>query len=160
MKTNDFVPKRITRSYRQTINATPEVIFPLLCPEREKEWLDGWDYTMIYSDSGLAEEGAVFSTSSQAEENTIWITTKHDKVNHEVEFTRCTPASRVCIQKIAVLPKDEKSSYVDISYTITAIFAGGNKFIESYTEEIFMNLMIFWEKSMNYFIETGKMLHR
>jgi hypothetical protein len=36
-----FDAKRVTRSYRQTINAAPEVVFPLLCPVRESEWLEG-----------------------------------------------------------------------------------------------------------------------
>ena len=62
MKDIEFSPKRITREYRQTINATPEKMFPLLCPVREADWLDGWRYNMIYSESGLVEEGAVFST--------------------------------------------------------------------------------------------------
>lgn len=160
MRPKNFVPMRITRSYRQTIEAQPDVIFPLLCPEREKEWLDGWDYDMVYSQSGLIEEGAVFSTQSQAEEDTIWIVTKHDEINRVVEFARCTPASRVCVQKIAVHPKDETSSYVDISYTFTAIFPGGNKFIESYTDEVFQNVMKFWELSMNHFIKTGTKLKK
>lgn len=32
---------------------------------REAEWLDGWKHNMIYSESGLVEEGAVFSTPLQ-----------------------------------------------------------------------------------------------
>ena len=52
------------KSYRQTINASPEIVFPLLCPVREVEWLDGWEYKMIYCVSGLIEKGAVFSTAN------------------------------------------------------------------------------------------------
>lgn len=52
------------KSYRQTIDAPPETVFPLLCPVREAEWLDGWEYEMIYSMSGLIEKGAAFSTAN------------------------------------------------------------------------------------------------
>jgi hypothetical protein len=38
---------------------------------REAEWLDGWQYAMIYSDSGRIEEGAVFSTPHDGEEDTM-----------------------------------------------------------------------------------------
>ena len=55
-----FKAKHITRSYEQTINADPSTVFDLLCPVKEAEWLDGWDYTLLHSESGLAEEGCVF----------------------------------------------------------------------------------------------------
>jgi hypothetical protein len=154
----DFQAKRISRSYRQTINATPDQVFPLICPVREKEWLEGWDYKMIYSKTGLVEEGAVFSTSYEGEEDTIWIIAKHDPEKHEVEFVRVTPASRASILTVKIIEKDERSSYVDITYTYTAITEEGNKFIDNYTEEFFQGNMKEWENSMNYFLITGKTL--
>lgn len=150
-----FEPKRITRAYRQTINTSPEKVFPLLCPVREAEWLDGWQYNMIFSESGLVEEGAIFSTPLKGEENTIWIVTKHDRKTHTVEFTRFTHNSRTCILRIAVNSKEENSSYVDVSYTYTGITLAGNDFIDTFSESVFLEAVIFWEKSMNYFLETG-----
>ena len=74
-----FKSKRVSRSYCQTINAKPEIVFPLLCPVREAEWLDGWKYNLIYSETGFAEKGCIFSTPHKEEEDTIWIITEHDK---------------------------------------------------------------------------------
>ncbi len=158
MDKSSFTAQRITRTYGQTINATPERVFPLLCPVREAEWLDGWQYTMIYSKSGVIEEGAVFSTPHPGEEDTVWIVTRHDPRKREVEFTRFTPASRICVLQIAVRAKDEDKSLVDISYTYTATAPAGNAFIQSLTEEAFVGAMKFWEKSVNYYLETGKKL--
>jgi hypothetical protein len=155
-----FKAKRLIRTYRQTINATPEKVFPLLCPVREAEWLDGWQYRMIYSESGLVEEGAVFSTPYEGEDDTVWIVTEHDSKTYEVEFARVTPKSRTCILKIAVKSKDENSSYVDVSYTYTGITFVGNDFIDHFTEEAFLGAVTFWEKSMNYFLETGERLKK
>lgn len=155
-----FKPKRITRSYRQTIHTTPEEVFPLLCPVREAEWLDGWQYTMIYSESGLVEEGAVFITPLEGEEDTVWVVTKHDPAKHEVEFTRFTHQSRTCVLRIAVKPKDGNSSYVDVSYTYTGITQAGNDFIDNFTEEAFLEAVTFWEESMDYFLETGQRLKK
>ena len=160
MDNSGFKAKRITRTYCQTINATPEKVFLLLCPVREADWLDGWQYAMIYSDSGLIEEGAVFSTPHQGEENTVWIVTKHDPEKREVEFTRFTHKSRTCVLRIAVRPKDENSSHVDISYTYTGITPAGNDFIDNFTEEAFLEAVTFWEKSVNYFLETGERLKK
>jgi hypothetical protein len=155
-----FEAKRIERTYRQTINATPGKVFPLLCPMREAEWLDGWQYSMIYSESGLVEEGAVFSTPYEGEEDTVWIVTKHDPKKHEVAFARFTHNSRTCELRIAVKHKAENSSYVDVSYTYTSITPAGNDFIDNFTEEAFLEAVTFWEKSMNYFLETGERLKK
>ena len=155
MNKSTFTPKRVTRTYRQTINATPEKVFPLLCPVREAEWLDGWRYNMIYSESGFAEEGAVFSTPFEGEVDTVWIITKHDPINHKIEFARFTPSSKTCLLRVAVKSKDRDTSYVNISYTYTAIRPAGNGFIDNFTKETFLKAVTFWEQAMNYFLETG-----
>jgi hypothetical protein len=115
---------------------------------------------MIYSESGLIEEGAVFSTPHEGEADTVWIVTKHDPGTREVEFTRFTPGSRICVLRIAVSAKAGTSSFVDISYTYTATTLAGNAFIESLTGEVFAEAVGFWERSMNYFLDTGKQLIR
>ena len=160
MKNPKLKVKRIMKTYRQTINASQETIFPLLCPVREAEWLDGWQYTMIYSESGLVEEGAVFSTPREGEPDTVWVVTKHDPDKHVVEFTRFTHQSRTCILKIRVLPQNVESSHVDISYTYTGISSSGNGFIDGLTEEAFRKDMKFWEDAVNHFINTGQQLKR
>lgn len=160
MGSSDFKAKRITRTYCQTINTTPEKVFPLLCPVREAEWLDGWNYTLIYTQSGLVEEGAVFSTPQEGEEDTIWIVTKHDPEKHVVEFARFTHKSKTCVLRIEVRLKDENSSYVDISYMFTGISPEGNDFIDNFTEEMFLKAVTFWEKSMNCFLESGDRLKK
>ncbi len=152
--------KRVVRAYRQTIDATPDVVFPLLCPVREAEWLDGWEYTMVYSASGLIEDGAVFTTSNPGEEDTVWVVTRHDRGSRAVEFTRFTPGSRTCVLKIAVSPCGDARSHVDVSYAYTSIAPAGNEFLDGWTEDAFLGNVIFWEKSMNHFLKTGGRLSR
>ncbi len=150
----------MTRAYQQTIEAPPDVVFPLLCPVREAEWLDGWEYEMLYSASGLVEEGAVFATRGVGEEDTVWVVTRHDPVARIVEFTRFTPRSRVCVLKIAVSPDGVARSHVDVSYTYTAIAPAGQTFLAGWTEQVFLEAVIFWEKSMNHFLKSGTRLPR
>jgi hypothetical protein len=158
MGDSGFTARRITRTYRQTINATPERVFPLLCPVREAEWLDGWQYAMIYSASGLVEEGAVFSTPHAGEGDTVWIVTKYNPGKREIEFARFTPDSRTCVLRIAVSANADHGSFVDIAYTYTATTPAGNDFIARLTEETFLAAVVFWEKSMNHFLKTGEKL--
>jgi hypothetical protein len=155
-----FQSKRMTRSYSQTIEGPPEAVFPLLCPVREFEWLDGWDCTMLYSRSGLAEEGAVFSTASPGEEDTVWVVTRHDPAARRVEFARFTPHSKTCILKIAVETLAADRSRVDIAYTYTSIAEAGNAFLDSWREESFLAGVRFWERAMNHFLKTGGKLRR
>jgi hypothetical protein len=158
MHTKSFAAATITRSYRQTIDAAPDVVFPLLCPVREAEWLDGWQYTMLHSESGLVEEGAVFSTPGDGEADTVWIVTRHDPADRAVEFTRFTSESRLCVLRICVTPDQPARSLVDISYRYVALTPAGDAFLERLTEESFRDAMTFWEASMNHWLATGTRL--
>ncbi len=55
-------PRRVRHGYRQAINATPDTVFPLLCPVREMDWLAGWRPHWVLSASGVAERHCVFQT--------------------------------------------------------------------------------------------------
>lgn len=156
----EFNAKRVTRGYRQKIDAPPENVFPLLCPVREAEWLDGWHFRMIHSESGLVEDGAVFCTPQAEESDTVWIVTRHDAAQHKVEFARFTPGSRICVLRIAVTAADGNASFVDISYTYTGLTDAGNEFVAGFTEEKFLDAMRFWERSMNHFLATGQKLRK
>ena len=151
-----FNAKHVTRSYEQTIHADADRVFDLLCPVKEAEWLDGWDYSLLYSESGLAEEGCVFLSRQEGEKDTIWMITKRDVQTREIEFVRATPESRIA--RLAIVVDEEASmvSKVKITYTITALCEEGNRFLEAFTEENFEGAMKFWEASMNYYLETGK----
>lgn len=160
LQTRSSSSRRVTRTYRQTITASPEVVFPLLCPVREAEWLDGWRYTMIFSLSGLVEQGAVFTTPGDDEPATVWVVTKHDLQARRVEFTRFTPDSRVCVLQIGVTAHGHGNSFVDVSYTYTSIGHAGDRFLELFTEQAFLDAVTFWERSMNHWLETGERLAR
>lgn len=160
MNSAPFRSKRATWTYRQTINAAPDTVFPLLCPVREAEWLDGWRYTMIHSASGLVEDGAVFSTPGDAEPDTVWVVTRHDTVRREVEFARFTEGSRVCVLRVAVHPGDQGRSLVDVAYAYTGLTPAGNAFVEGFTERSFLDAVTFWERSMNHWLATGARLQR
>ncbi len=156
----NFHPSRVTYEYRQTINAAADHVFPLLCPVRESEWLDGWQFNLIFSRSGLIEEGAVFTTPGENEADTVWIVTRHEPLVREIEFVRFTHGSRVCVLRIAVLPRSAHSCNVDIVYTYTSTSPAGNEFIEDFTQESFLEAVSFWERSLNHFLRTGRRLGR
>jgi hypothetical protein len=154
---SNFKANRVTRNYVQTIQAPPSVVHSLICPVKEAEWLDGWDYHLIFSDSGFAEKGCVF-TSRSAGEDTIWLITKRDDATCETVFVRITPDSRVAEVTVRAEDGDQQDSRVHITYTITALNEAGNRFIENFTEENFVKDMKFWQATMNHYLATGKAL--
>ncbi|MGD2099656.1 MAG: hypothetical protein PVG35_18920 [Desulfobacterales bacterium] len=154
---SNFKAKRVTRQYVQTINAEPSVVHALICPVKEAEWLEGWDYDLIYSQSGVAEYGCVF-TSRNANEETIWTITKRDDAAFETEFARVNPGSRVALVAVRIADGGNQTSRAHISYTITALTAAGNAFVDNFTPENFVKDMQFWEATMNHYLKTGKAL--
>jgi hypothetical protein len=156
----DFKAKRVTRNYVQTIQARPSVVHSLICPVKEAEWLDGWDYQLIFSHSGFAEKGCVFTSRSAGEKDTIWLITKRDDAAYETVFARITPESRVAEVTVRIKDAGRQASRVHITYTITAINEQGNRFVENFTEENFAKDMKFWEATMNHYLATGKALRQ
>ncbi len=153
-----FKAKRVTYRYVQKNLAPPNRVFPLLCPVREKEWLDGWDYEMVYSESGVAEEGCIFRTINPGEPESTWVVTRHDKESYRVEFVRITPGSRVVQIHISLKEGHDGATKTHIRYTYTGITEEGNSFVDNYTKEQFHNMMVWWEKSINHFLTSGQKL--
>ena len=53
---------RTIKTHTMLLEGTPESVFPLLCPIREYAWIEPWRCTLIYSESGYAEQDCVFQT--------------------------------------------------------------------------------------------------
>lgn len=82
----DFQARRVTQEFTHTISAPPSKIFPLLCPVREYEWIDGWTCKMIYSESGYAEKDCVFTTCFPRGLEEIWSVSAYDPDRHIIQF--------------------------------------------------------------------------
>ena len=133
--------------YVQTIQAPPVVMFPLLCPEREKEWLPDWDARMIHSRSGVAEAGAVFATPHGNGE-TLWYTVAHESPRH-VRFVRFQPDGVVVDIGIDVSANGEQASTVAIRYRFTATTEAGAEVVRQFTPARWQEMMLRWQSLMN-----------
>jgi len=150
------VSQRISKQYVQIIQAKPERIFPMLCPVEEARWLAGWSYQMIYSKSGVAEEGCVFSTP-EGDQQAIWINTLRDQATGHIQFTKVIPDISATLLDIHLAEQGEQTQ-VTIQYTTTALSDAGQRALELITDELFNRRLAFWEKSMNHYLETGQKL--
>jgi len=133
-------------------------IFPLLCPQKETEWLDGWNYKMIYSASGLAENGAIFSTKHDGDVSTMWVVSRYDRRNKLIEFVRLT--WETLITKISYKVKDnhDGTSSVLVQYIFTSVTEKGNEYVSESGEKQFEHMTRWIEKSLNYYLQSGRKL--
>jgi hypothetical protein len=149
---------RVTRSYTQRIEAPPPRVFPLLCPVREAEWLDGWkdEVEMIHSGSGLAETGCVFRTRTPGRPETVWMITRHDPRARVVEFVRFTTGLVVTRLTVGVKAAGDAASDVHVTYTFTPLSEAGAAFVrETHADGAFQRDMAWWEDSMNHWLRSG-----
>ena len=144
-----------TYSHTQINNGTIEQVFPLLCPVREKDWLDGWNYKMIHSDSGIIEKNCVFTTPHHGTFDTVWHVTEHDELNHRIEFVRVTPAENVVKIDIRLKKFGAQQTKVFINYQYTALNEAQCEFINSGLEKSFLETMDWWETAINHYLKTG-----
>lgn len=149
------ISDRLTRSFVQRIHATPEQVFPLLCPELEKAWLPGWDYRMIHSASGVAELGAVFETR-HALGTTKWIVTEYAPPRR-VAFARWQPDGLLVHIQIALGRHVDGHTAVCIEYTSTPTDEASREILAASTAQEWLDSMAHWEGSMNRWLSQREM---
>ena len=145
-------PFTACREYRQTLDAPPDAVFPLLCPVREREWVVGWDPHVVVTASGVIEPGCIFVTPGDDGLDSIWVTTRHDPRERLVEFVKVTPGSTVGRIAIRLEAAAEGRTHAHVSYAYTALSGAGREFVEEFTEERFERFMRAWEDALNAFL--------
>jgi hypothetical protein len=150
-----FQALRVAHEYTQHNEAPPEKVFPLLCPVREAEWVPGWHYRMIYSKSGVAEDGCVFSTPNDAGPETVWVVTEYDPAALRIAFVWSRPEVACRIQ-IALTARSQETTAAHIRYSYTGLSVAGNKEIAGYSRHWFEDKMKGWEKAINHYLRTGQ----
>ncbi len=149
-------PRRATRTFTQTLVGTPSEVFPLLCPVREADWIEGWNPPLVISFSGVAEPDCVFTTAAQPND-AIWYITRHEPESGFVEMIKITPELTACRLTIQ-LREAAGGSEADITYTHTSLGPLGDEFVASFTEEFYRGFMRDWEARINHYLAHGTAL--
>jgi hypothetical protein len=153
---NIVKPHRVTRRYTQNLNAPPDQVFPLLCPVREAEWVNGWHPRLVISHSGIAETDCVFITAAGPQE-AIWMVTVHDPENHHLEIIKVIPG--IVVGRIEIrLATAPGGATAEISYSFTSLGLDGDRVVSEFTQEHFDEFMLTWETELNHFMATGDRL--
>jgi len=132
-----------------------ESIWPLLCPVREYDWLEGWQCSVLHSVSGANEFGCVFSTAFASEGGLeVWTTSRYEP---EVclEFVR-TNALRTILLRID-LHKATGRTTMNWSQQITALSDSGVTYLQEKPLN-FERQMMGVKKSLHHYLSTGTKL--
>lgn len=140
--------KRAVTGHVGEVSAPPEAVFPLLCPVREYEWLDGWTCEMIYSESGVAEENCVFRTPLGP---STWNVNRYEPPKR-IDFTVMS-AEQVLRLTITLEPTATGGTKLTWKRTFTGLNAEGNAKIAFWTPDRDRALM----RRLDHFLKTGKM---
>jgi hypothetical protein len=149
-------PVRATRTYVQHLDAKPAAVFPLLCPVREAEWIEGWDPPTVISASGYAEPDCVFTSRSEPSD-AVWYITRHEPDAGFVEMLKITPTVTACRLTIRLRPSADRTA-AEITYCHTSLGPQGDEFVASFTEDFYRAFMQDWEARMNHYLRHGAAL--
>ena len=153
-----FRAKRVSHEYTQTNDAPPERVFPLLCPVREADWAPGWQYRLIYSRSGVAENGCVFATLNDAGAERLWMVTHYDPAALEIAYAWIDTGLVATQLRISLAPVAGGKTSARIRYIYTGLSPAGNAIVDRYTPEWIQGEMQSWERAINFFLRHGNLI--
>lgn len=156
----EFQAQRVSRTFAHTVDAPPADVFPLLCPVREYEWIDGWSCEMIYSESGKAENNCIFTTNFPGEGQRIWTVSKYDPENFAIEFVIMEGRSLVCKLDVALTEREDGTTEARWTRTFTGLDEAGNGAAAAYSEAAHAARMRILDASLNHFCRAGELLTR
>lgn len=150
--------KRTVKKHAIRLEGNPEIIFPLLCPVREYEWIEPWECDMIYSDSGFAEQDCIFQTDFPPDgPKDTWVLCRYEKPKL-LEFVRVN-GIRAIRYTITLRRIGEGKTESEWQQIITGLNEEGDRLVEGLSDEEFKRRMEMLQKMLNHYLMTGEMLN-
>jgi hypothetical protein len=150
--------QRVVHEYTQINEAPPEIVFPLLCPVRELDWIPDWRYRLIYSQSGVAENGCVFATPNDSGRETVWVVSEYNPGEFHIAFVWVRPEMVASQLHIKLTARETSKTSAHIRYAYTGLSSAGNEEVGRYDKKWFGDKMRKWEAAINHYLLTGSKL--
>ena len=149
--------KRTVKKHTILLEGNPEIVFPLLCPVREYEWIEPWKCDMIYSDSGFAEQDCVFQTDFPHDgPKDTWVLCRYEKPKL-VEFIRVN-GIRAIRYTITLRQIGNGKTESEWQQVITGLNDEGDKSVSSFSDGEFKQRVQMLQQMLNHYLTTGQML--
>ena len=159
---------RVRAHFRESqhVRAEPATIFPLLCPVREFDWILTWDCEIVYTETGLAEEGCVFQTGMPRESSVrelqsaggtdTWVISRYLPAKG-ISFIRVNPL-RTIRYDIGLESDGEGATTLTWEQEVTALNEEGDRHVRALRQEDFTIQIKTVEKMLQHYLETGEAL--
>ena len=144
-------------SFTQTLVAPPQLVFPLLCPVKEMDWVPHWEPEVVISESGVIEQDCIFIMQDEPQ-NSVWYVSFFDSENYIIQFVKVVPDYLLTKIDIMLSPDLDIRTKAHISYEYMAINEAGVKFVNDLTDDKYLQFMKNWEKALNHYLTTGEMM--
>lgn len=159
--------KRLVVTSRAIIGAPGSEIFPLCCPVREEEWIDGWTkdtYELVYARSGLNEKNCVFRENYTKqlffgkEGPTAWVTTVHEPAHFALEFLLIFGDIAVLNRNTRLEELDARATACDCTDTMTLLGDAMNDAELDVLATKMKGFLHFTWNTLKHYCETGEVL--
>ncbi len=159
--------KRIKISFQGIIKASSDKIFPLLCPTREEEWIDGWDadaYKLISSKSGFNEKNCVFQENFtkkfffKEDGPTTWLTAVYEPEQFLLEFLLIFDDIAVMNRAIRLVKSKDHTTTCQWTDTITSFNGPWSECKRQRLETQLKAFSYYLGVILKYYCEAGKIL--
>ncbi len=147
---NTFISKRHRVASSQLVAASPERIFPLLCPKREYDWIPTWDCEIIHTQSGYAELDCIFATGAGSDVKETWVVDRYEP-NRLIQFIIFS-GNRVTRYSITLEGKNDGTTQLVWEQTITALNEYGNRYIDEFSYDAYIEKIKRLEMLLNRYV--------
>ena len=146
--------RRKTLVLKQTLSAPPDMVFSQLCPTRETDWIEAWTADLIWTTTGYAEPGCIFTTPEpEGATPSVWIFTRHAP-DDGVELVKVTGDRLLTQLRILLTDLGDGTCDSTWTYTITALNDAGNAMVDAMPEDNpHLRAVV---AGLEYFLTTGE----
>lgn len=163
MDNKNFTAHRVSKTAMISVNGKIENVFPLFGSFEERKWADGWSPTLIYPAIEVMSEGTTFKTTGHGhrhmniETEFLWRVSKYEPKKYLVQYLVSTE-NRYWTITVTCTASSKDTTNANITYTYIGLNEIGNEINARAIEKMYALNLKDWEKAINYYLETGKVL--
>lgn len=148
--------RRKSQVTEQVFESSRADVFKQFCPTREKDWIDGWQADLIYTDTGYVEPHCIFTTpSSNIIGPGLWIFTRIEP-DELIELVRIIDNNLV--EHIRIDLEDNHDGTCTGTWTLkfTALNEQGNVMVDAIpNNDPFFRKVVY---GLQHYLKTGELM--
>jgi hypothetical protein len=156
-----FKAERISQTATIRLKGRFDQIFPLFGPVREKDWAEGWDPHILFSNSDNIEEHMVFQTHSHLDDEKgvyTWTVSTFVPEEGKIEYTIFAETRLWWIMILCEEESEGEHCKATITYTFVGLTKLGNDRNAMALTTMYKHDLKDWELAINHYLETGSKL--